>query len=297
MNEASVRQLALAQQLAPYYHANPKVAAVLVEGSVARGYADRFSDIDLAVFWSEAPTEKERRDVIKRASGRHVQLSPPNRDKTCRSDTYEVNGGTINVRHVGVEATSRILADVVERYDPSLSKQQHIATLLSATPLPDSSSMLTHWQQQARVYPHELRVAMVRAYLIFDAGWEQEKLAERSDLLTLYASFCTVEKHMLLVLMGLNRIYYPGFQWLDRLMEQMPLAPVKFASRFKQVFGIVSIDPLAGVYQLHELIEETFRLVETHLSEFDTIQARARFQQRYRIGNLHHTDFCRRSEK
>ncbi len=283
MNEASVGRLALAHQLASNYRANPKVAAVIVEGSVARGHADRFSDIDLAVFWEAAPKEKERRDIINRARGRHVQLVPSTEDEACWSDIYEVDGDIIDVRHVDVEVTRRILADVLERYDPSLSKQQHLATLLSALPLADSSSLLTHWQQQAKVYPRELSMAMVRAYLLFRPAWEQEKLAERSDLLALYESFCTVEKHMLLVLMGLNRIYYPGWQWVDRLMEQMPLAPVKFASRFKQVFGIVSIDPLAGVYQLHELVEETFSLVETHLSELDTAQARARFQERRRV--------------
>jgi hypothetical protein len=44
--------------------------------------------------------------------------------------------------------------------------------------------------------------------------------------------------------------------------------------RLKQLFAIVSIDPLAAVYQLHDLIEETFRLVETHLGEVDTHAAR-----------------------
>src|SRR2546421_4403576 len=105
MNEASAGRLALAQQLAPYYRANPKVAAVTVEGSVARGYADRFSDIDLVVFWSEPPTEKERRDIIKRARGRHVQLFPSHEDEPCWSDSYDVGAGAIDVRHVGVEAT------------------------------------------------------------------------------------------------------------------------------------------------------------------------------------------------
>ncbi len=193
-----------------------------------------------------------------------------------------MTGVTIDVRHVGVEATERILADVLERCDPSLAKQQHIAALLSALPLSDPS-VLTRWQQRAKVYPYELAVAMVRAHLLFRPGWEQEMLAERNDLLALYESFCTIEKHLLLVLMGLNHIYYPGFRWVDRLIEQMPIAPLNLAPRFKQAFGIVSIDPLAGVYQLHELIEETFSLVETHLSEFDTAQPRARFRARRRI--------------
>jgi hypothetical protein len=118
---------------------------------------------------------------------------------------------------------------------------------------------------------------MVQAHLLFRPAWEQEKLAERGDLLALYESFCAHEKEMLLVLMGLNRIYYPGWQWVDRLMAQLRIAPSNLAQRCKQAFGIVSIDPLASVYQLHDLIEETFDLVETHLRELDIVQAHARF--------------------
>jgi hypothetical protein len=283
MNEGRIRRLTLAHQLAPYYCDNPKVAAVLVEGSVARGYADPFSDIDLAVFWEAAPTEKERRDISKQAGGRHVQLFPYNENETCWLDIYDVGGGSIDVRHVGIEATHHILADVLERSDPSLPKQQHIAALLSALPLADPSAVLTHWQSRAQVYPRELSVAMVRAHLLFRPTWEQEKLAERGDLLALYESFCTAEKEMLLVLMGLNRIYYPGWQWVDRLMAQLRVAPLHLAQRCKQAFGIVSIDPLASVYQLHDLIEETFGLVQTHLSELDTAQAHARFQERRQV--------------
>ena len=273
MNEASVGRHALAQQIAAHYIANPKVMTVIVGGSVAQGYADHFSDIDLAVFWTAPPTEKERKAIIKRASGISWQLFPYNREEGCWSEDFEVAGVTIDVRHMTVETAERILADVLERADPTLTKQQHLAALLSALPLSNPSA-LTGWQQKAMVYPHELSVSMVRTHLRFRPAWEQEMLAERNDLLVLYESFCTVEQRLLLVLMGLNHIYYPGFKWVDQLMRQMSIAPLHLVSRFKQLFGIVSIDPLAGVYQLHELIEETFSLVETHLEEFDTTQAR-----------------------
>jgi hypothetical protein len=61
-------------------------------------------------------------------------------------------------------------------------------------------------------------------------------------------------------------------------MEGLQVTPPQLSSRLKQLFAIVSIDPLAAVYQLHDLIEETFRLVDTHLGEVDTHTARERFQ-------------------
>jgi hypothetical protein len=121
---------------------------------------------------------------------------------------------------------------------------------------------------------------MVRAHLRFRPGWEQEVLAEHNDLLLLYDSISVAQRRILLVLLGLNRLYYPGWQWMERLVAQMQVTPLNLSPRCTQVFAIVGIDPLASVYQLHELIEETFVLVETSLDEINTSQARARFQGR-----------------
>ena len=116
----------------------------------------------------------------------------------------------------------------------------------------------------------DLAVAMVRAHLRFRPTWEQEQLAERKDVLVLYDAFCTTHKQLLLVLLGLNRLYFPGWRWLDRLTDQMHVTPPSLSMRLKQLFAIVSIDLLASVYHLHDLIEETSVLVETHPGAVDT---------------------------
>ncbi len=183
----------------------------------------------------------------------------------------------IDVRHTTVQATERLLAAVLEHADPRLAKQEHLAALRSALPLVNPP-LITRWQQQAAAYPHGLAVAMVRTHLRFRPAWEQEQLAERHDVLVLYDSLWTAQKQLLLVLLGLNRLYYPGWLWLDRLIDQLQVTPPQLSPRLKQLFAIVSIDPLAAVYQLHDLIEETFRLVDTHLGEVDTHAARERFQ-------------------
>ncbi len=279
MQEESRWRYGLAQQIAPHAHANPNVAAVLVEGSVARDDADRSSDLDLAVFWTEPPTAQERRDIVPRAGGNYRHPWPSHREAAGWETRNERGGIAIDVRHTTVQAIEGILAAVLERTDPRLAKQRHLAALLWALPLVNPT-LIKAWQQQAAAYPHDLAVAMVRTHLRFRPAWEQEQLAERHEVLVLYDSFCTAHKQLLLVLLGLNRLYYPGWRWLDRLMDQMQVTPPNLSPRFKQLFAIVSIDPLAAVYQLHELIEETFVLVETHLGEVDTRAARERFQGR-----------------
>ncbi|HET8852556.1 MAG TPA: hypothetical protein VFN02_08515, partial [Ktedonobacteraceae bacterium] len=273
MQEESRRRYGLAQQIASQVHAQPKVAAILVEGSVARDAADHSSDLDLAIFWTEPPTARERRNIVAHALGSSRDLWPTHREATGWSKRYELEGVPIDVRHTTVAATEGILAAVLERADPRLARQERLAALLSALPLVNPP-LIQGWQQQAAAYPHALAVAMVRKHLRFRPAWEQEQLAERHDVLVLYDALCAAHKQLLLVLLGLNRLYFPGWRWLDRLLDQMHVTPLQLSPRLKQLFAIVSIDPLASVYQLHDLIEETFRLVETHLGEVDTRAAR-----------------------
>jgi hypothetical protein len=283
MQEAGRWRDALAQQIASQYQVNPKVAAVLVEGSVARDDADRSSDLDLVVFWAEPPTAKERRGIVTRVGGSSRHAWPSHGEATGWSERFELEGVPIDVRHTTVAATEGILAAVLERADLRLAKQQRLAALRSALPLLNPT-LIAGWQRRAAAYPHELAVAMVRAHLRFRPAWEQERLAERHEVLALYDSLCSAHKQLLLVLLGLGQLYFPGWRWLDRLLDQLPVAPPNLSLRLKQLFAIVSIDPLASVYQLHDLIEETFRLVETHLGEVDTHTARERFRMPRRTG-------------
>jgi predicted nucleotidyltransferase len=51
MKEASEQRLALARRNAAAYLAIPKVKAIGIAGSVARGEADEYSDIDMSIYY------------------------------------------------------------------------------------------------------------------------------------------------------------------------------------------------------------------------------------------------------
>ena len=72
MNDATMWRLALARQIGAAYGVSPNVAAVYIAGSVARGWADRYSDIELDVYWSTPPSDGERLEIIRRAGGENV---------------------------------------------------------------------------------------------------------------------------------------------------------------------------------------------------------------------------------
>jgi hypothetical protein len=276
MNEASRWRYALAQKVAPVYTENASVQLVEIGGSVARGWADRYSDIELGVFWREAPTEEERRTCIERAGGVLKEVWPYHPDKQVWSELYSIDGVDFDVSHMTSESMEQILVDVLEHHDPSILKQYVISAIVHALAL-IGAPLLAQWQGKAQTYPEELARAAIRANLGFSPAWIREVSAARQDLLQLYESYSFAQKRIMTLLFALNRLYHPGFKWIDRRIEALSLAPPALSLRFKQAWNS---EPVTGTQLLHALIEETFTLIDVHMPEVDTRQARAMFRQR-----------------
>jgi hypothetical protein len=178
---------------------------------------------------------------------------------------------TISVSHLTVAAMETCLTDVVEGYDTSLDKQSLIAAVQYGIPVYGREALET-WQQKA-AYPDELARRMVRENLWFGPWFNPEAYLARDDLLVLYQHFVWLEQGLLKVLAGLNRIYYPSSEhkWMERLIDEMHIAPPNLASRMK---GIFRADPTSGWRHLKELIDETILLVEAHMVEVDLASPR-----------------------
>lgn len=275
LNAASAWRLALAERIAPAYAALPGVRAVLLAGSVARGWADRYSDIEMTLVWDTAPTDDARRDVAAQV-GTLVNLYPYDDVNAEWSDDVRVAGVEFQVSHRLVTEIEQWLADVVEGYDSALVKQDLIAIIQYARPL-HGHDLIAAWRATVADYPDGLAEAMVREHLGFRSRWVRQKLLYRDDRLLLYDDFVQAEKAILLSLIGLNRVYLPhlGFRWMDRLAADLPLAPPDLAARLAAVFRL---PPVEAVATLDALIDATISLVETHLPQVDVRDVRADFE-------------------
>jgi hypothetical protein len=265
--------LTLARTVAPAYAADPAVAAILVGGSVARGHADRWSDLELGIFWTGAPTEAARAAAAGVAGAAQRRVFP-NAATEAWEEEYRVGGVKVDVGHLTVAAAEQIIDDVTVRGDPALAKQVFVAAVRDGVPL-HGGALLAGWKVRAAAYPDELARAMVAEHLAFGPHWWLEMLAERDDLLALYGLLCRVERSVLGVLLGLNRVYPASaeFKWADRLAGSLTVAPPHLARRLKRVFRA---EPREGVREAARLIDETVALVEAHLPTVDTAAVRAR---------------------
>lgn len=276
-SEGSVWRCSLARAIAPAYATNRKVAAIVLAGSASRGIADRYSDIELGVFWHETPHEEEREAAYRAAGGRGwTPYSFNELELQEWSEEFLIHGVKLDLIHHTLTTTNRLIDDVLVRYDTSAPKQHLLFALQHAIPLA-GADLLEAWHVRLNHYPDELDRAVVRQHLSFGPELWLEMLAERNEILPLYDVFCKIGHVLLAVLLGLNRRYHPGDKWVDQTVASLRYAPPQFVTRLNSAFHL---DPMAGVQVMNGLVEEVMVLVETHMPEIDTSQTRQRIEKR-----------------
>ncbi|HEY3230080.1 MAG TPA: nucleotidyltransferase domain-containing protein, partial [Roseiflexaceae bacterium] len=220
MNQVSQGGLAIARRLAAVYRTNPNVQAVMVSGSVARGYADHYSDLELGVFWATPPTDSERTTVIGQIGGEVWSLTSYTTDpESVVSEHYglsaaEINGHTltglvmVDTKHVTLACLERCFGDVLEQFDTALPKQILIAAIQDCIPL-YGDALLAQWQARAQQYPDRLAIKMIQENLWCGPWFIPRAYVERVDLLVLYQHVIWMQQSILKILAGLNHCYYP----------------------------------------------------------------------------------------
>ena len=286
MNAASQWRHTLARPLARIYAENPHVAAVLVGGSTARGHADRYSDIELGVFWHRPPTDADRQTAANAISGDLVRLYPyyPAEEVWCddfmlgRAHPDQPKTGIlVEVAHHTTDFLDRTFDQVLQHYNPDALKQNFIAGVVDGVPL-HNAELVQHWKARVAAYPDGLALAVVKRHAQIDHFWRWEMWLQRSvNLMMLYQSYTQIQQQLLHVLLGLNRVYYFGFKWLDVVAERLVQKPPDLVRRLGQVY---QVDPVSGAHELAALVEETYDLIEKQLPQIDVAWLRAVFRYR-----------------
>jgi len=286
MNAASQWRYAFARGVAPVYAANPHVAAVILGGSTARGHADRYSDIELGVFWHRPPTDPERQAAAGAIDGDLHRLYPYDPVEEVWSDDYFLgrasrerpkSGVLLEVGHHTVDFAERTFDAVLRRHDADAEKQNFVSSIVDSVPL-FNTGLVQEWKAHAAVYPYDLTLAVVRRYAQIDHFWRSEMwLARGENLMMLYESFVRAQKKVLHVLLGLNKIYYFKFKWLGVVVGRLEHKPPDLVARLRRIY---QVPPAAGAREVATLVEETYDLIERQLPEIDADWLRAVFRYR-----------------
>lgn len=280
MNAECRRRLDVAGAIAPIYATDRDVAAVIVGGSVARGTADRFSDLELGIFWSTAPTLERCAELASNVGATGRQTYPSEPGTTWWEENFTRDGLGVDVLHATTADTERLLADVTVRFDTTPAKLVIAGVLSTAIPLA-GGLLLDRWRRLA-AYPYGLAVAVVRAHLSFGPTSYLRMLAERGDVLLLYGYFGQATRLLVAILHGLNQVYPPdtNLKWMHWTIDRLTIAPDRFLGR---CLGLFHTDPVTAVDALHDLILETLALIDRELPEVTTASIRDRIAQRRQV--------------
>jgi hypothetical protein len=187
------------------------------------------------------------------------------------------SGVLLEVAHMTAGGLERTLDAVLRQYDPDPARQNVVAALLEGRAL-HGEELVAAWQAQAAVYPRELSVAVVRRFGQFDHFWRYEMwLARGENLMMLYQAYALVAQQLLHVLLGLNRVYYSGFKWLELLDGRLLLKPRHLPQRLRIAF---QAPPAEGAAVLAALVDETYDLLERQLPEVNVERLRTIFRYR-----------------
>ncbi len=276
-NETTAR-LDVAAEIARRYAASPAVAGVLCGGSVGRGHADRWSDLEIGVFWSRPPDDALRGQLVTDLGGSSPRLFGYDEVERTWFDEWWFGGQAgaallVEVVHLTVDDAGRLLDRLLLPADPD--PDPYLLTVAAALaygrPLAGSVDALT---ERVRSYPRPLAVAVARRHGQIDHFWRWQMYVERGNPHGLRRHFGAVADALTHVACALNGRWWPGPKWPRWTLADLPVAPPDLADRLAGVDGLA---PHAAAAALTELVEETYDLVATHLPEADAERLRAIF--------------------
>ena len=275
MNEQSAWRLEAARWVAGLYAAEPTVEAILIGGSAARGWADKFSDVEIGVFWREFPPAAMHERIMQAAGGANWELDPFDAGmEDVQYEEYSVGGLKMDMRHTEAPAMERILAAVVDGGDEDDDRQQLVSVGRHGVPI-YGEVLLASWRERAGIYPEARAREIVLKRLDLPPWWSVPMYAERRDLPLFCHALFMASEAVFRALCALNREYFPGVKWMTHVIAAFPVKPSDAAERLTRIFRA---EPGDAAEEMRQLIEEMFDLAERELPGLDLTRHRADFR-------------------
>jgi hypothetical protein len=257
-----VRLKDIAIKMASIYQQNPKVEAVLLAGSVSRGWEDKHSDIELNVFWSDPPTDEDRMHPIQIINGSVIDFHPFEEEEWAESYLTPENV-KLEISSFLTSTAETWVNHVVNEFEIDYGKQCMVSSIYYGQSL-YGDQVINLLKNKVQIYPDELAEKIIEDNLALWYRWNNRKaLLDRKDWLMLYDLMGAVQKKLMGTLFGLNKLYihHPSFKWIHKYSEIFTIQPKNMDERFSAIFlG----DVHHSVQDLEHLIQEVFLLVEKH---------------------------------
>lgn len=278
MNEISKQRIELAKRNFEKF-SDPNVIAAAITGSVAKGYADEYSDLDIIILRYNPYSQDEFDKIIEDAknTGGDLYHGSPDEGFACY---YYFDGIKCDFGFGDFRETEKLIDEMLVKPEVDIVKHLQISGLIDGYILYGKEwfdKILT----RAKNYPHDLQILMVKHHLKFYPEWVLQKMGvDRGDKLFYYETLLEIFGNIIGILCGLNKMYHPGkLKGVEWTIENMNIKPDNFFNRYSNVFDV---NKSAAVAEIYSLVRETFNLIDTYLPEVSTERARALLEMKLR---------------
>ena len=244
------------------------VQAIVIGGSVARGYVDAYSDLELPIFWDRTPGDETRLGVVAAIGGRFLyEYNGP-----AMEDQLLINGFQVDLQHQVTAREEAVIEDVLQGLTTDLGDSNFLDTIRTCIPL-YGQEIIQAWKQRALLYPEQLAIKIIREQ-ISNLEWNHLPLsAHRENPSMFYADIVKIQQTLFLILLALNKEYFPTYKWMYRSFEDMKIKPDSIEGRFRRMFA----QPYErAAAEARQVVSETLGLIERQFPSVDTATARRR---------------------
>ena len=263
MNPHVAWRLDLARDLAACLRPFSGLRAVLVGGSVARGYSDPWSDLELLLYWDADPEPDLRRGVMA-ALGATLRYGP---DHPGHWSACLIGGFPVDVWHRTGAAEEAALDAVLGDYSLDLIANNLLDTIRSGIPLV-GGEVIQSWKDRLAVYPDGLTLRFLEHYLPHFHLRHLQYAARRDNPTAFFHTLSDIQCSLFLVLLALNGRWFPTYRWMYPALDAMPVVPADIGPRLRRMYRE---PPRMAASQLRDVLAETLGLVRTHVPRLDSL--------------------------
>jgi hypothetical protein len=233
--------------------------ACLVTGSIARDWADRWSDVELLVVWDATPAPEQRHAALQGlvAEIRAYDGTVPGRSE----DDGLIEGLKCDLEHVTAHDLHDSLSRLVESVSsgPDLDAQRLAASLLTGIALYGDQDV-GQWREVVADYPDGLARRTVSGTLRLGPHAWLRMLAEREDPLPLNDVLVRIGRTLLISWFALSERYVATTdgKWAIRYAGTLTGTPGRAAERLAACF---SLPPIGAAEMMIGLVDETIDFI------------------------------------
>lgn len=239
----------------------PELMAMAVGGSVSRGQADAFSDLELLCFWDVFPDVDTRMKLIEAIGAKLIFPV----DDDLNEDNLFLSDIQVDILHNTIDYYDNMIEDAWEFHLADYQTLGFLDTITYAYPL-FGEDILDVWKEKTLNYPRALAINVIYDNLVKLHNGNIELYIQRDNPTEFYAQMVTIQRKLFNILSALNKTYAGGYKWMYPELENMENTPINIANRFKQM---LAGNKFEAIEDLYALVFETLFLVKNNFPEID----------------------------